>query len=111
MDTREYDDIWALLDNMAAHTRETGDVVLPGDIPPKIGFFSVPAEEKAEGVQWYISLSRFSESLKAETDYRSRIILQCFTSAAGRQMLCRSFPGQRTTGPGTEGLPSLWEQA
>ena len=109
-----YTDFFQMLEDIAEHTRTTGDVIVNADEPhrylPTLGFWAVPATD-GPGVGWSITLQDVAKSFReAETlpdDFvpdtdrhlsrrgKAVILRHYLHTAEGREKLARSFPNQR----------------
>lgn len=107
--TREirHTDVRVMLDEIAAHTRRTGDVILRADDPRQrlIGFHALGM--RGEGILWDIRLTDAKNSLDrwlatpvVGTPFdidaqRAQLVQKYLLTPEGRDILCRAFPGQR----------------
>ncbi len=84
-----------------AHTKATGDVNMPADVPSLIamGFVAVPEHEYEGQVikHWLIRLTQIRRSLKKtnEVDQRAAKLFELMKTRDGKLKIAASFPGQR----------------
>jgi hypothetical protein len=114
--TQTYTDFIEMVDAIAAHTKATGDHVLPADSPPHLGYLAVRyadliAPERAVLFQIHAkdigpSLARYEASGQGDSDLRRikvDLLRQAVKTSAGRLRLAVSFPGQAIDQPDTVG--------
>lgn len=109
----EWTDLDAMLNDIARHTRKTGDEIINADSPPFIRFVAYKPNggEDDYSDEWVLRthfLSSEVNRIEARDPMRGSILRQAFSTAAGRQRIAQSFP---KPGPnGVEPAPSRFER-
>lgn len=93
----QFTDVREMLDAVADHTRRTGDVVVPCDLPAR-GVLGYAAVGPAGATVFSIGTSDFGRSMAAwrERDpHFAGVIGTMLGTQSGRLKVALSFPGQR----------------
>ena len=88
----EWKDVWEMLEDIAEHVSQTGDSILPADVPPKVIYQSCADVEKT----WKISSANVKASFKRlvdESPFKAALVKGIFHNGESRISFIKALQG------------------